>query len=222
MKDLIKEALQTKFGGILKKVSPRVIEVIVDQLASKITEEGEIQNTIDGLDEMVIPFSKYVETLEAEADRRVRQVRDKLKTEFEFVPKNKPETKELEKQDGPTENQQLNIQELVSKQVAEALRPVREFTTRTNLREKFKTAGIPESLVDDVQITDDFNEAEVVEKAKQKWADTQKLVINLAVDSGQVYKGDQKAPGATIQAIKDYGKSKDIKANAGYNIQENI
>lgn len=226
MKELIKEALQKKFAGILKKASPKVLEQLIEHLATKVTEEDKIQDTIDGLDEMVIPFSKYVELLEGEADRRVRQAKDNLKKEFEFVPKTKPEA-EPDKP-GQPQSQETDIAKLIKEHLDAALQPftqqissISESNRKSHLKELFKAKGIPESWADDISLKDVSDLDEVVTNTEKRWNEAKQIAVNLEVDAGRVMRGDSKAPGANIQAIKDYGKSKDLKAN-GFNIQENI
>lgn len=229
-KDQIKVQLQEKFAGALKKISPRGLELIVDQINSTVTTEDEIKDKIDGLDNAPIPFTKYVELLESETDRRVRQAKDTIKKDYDLVPKKAAEeTKPDGQQSKPAaEGAQPDLATIVQQQLQALLQPfqqqlgnISEQTTRLKLKEAFKNKGIPESWADDVQITAELNMDEALTKAETRWNEANQIAINKAVDQGQVLRGNQHAPGQLLQKIQEFGKQADLKAE-GYNIKTDI
>lgn len=75
MRDKILAQLITKFPGVSKKI----LGLVADKLATKATEESQIQGAIAGLDELPITITEFGQLLQQDGDARVTEALKKVK-----------------------------------------------------------------------------------------------------------------------------------------------
>lgn len=227
MRKKILERLQAKKAGSLKKLSQKGLELLLIKLEAKIETEEEIDSKIDDLDNSVIPFDDFVELIQKESDRKSRGVRTALEKEYDFVPKTKTEDDDDDEPADPKKSGTKTNEQIIAAEIAKHLAPFQSLikgmshnTTREALKPKLKAKGIPESWVNDIQISENFNEEEEITRLETKWNEDKQLAINQAVDAGTVLKGNAGSTSTAEERIKDFGKSFTDKSEG--NVLESI
>ncbi len=228
MRKIILEKLQAKKGGSLKKLTPKGLDLLLTKIEAKINTEDDIDSTIDDLDTGVFSFDDMVELVQKESDRKSRSVRTNLEKEFDFIAKKKVEDDDDDDDEASKKKpgQQTDVAKLVADAVKTALEPFASLTkqiqsndVRGKLKVALKEKGIPEDWADDVMISDDFNQEEVITKLDSKWTSAKQLAVNQSIGDGTVLKGSTSSPTAFTEAIKEFGKTISPK-DSGINIQE--
>lgn len=90
MRDKLLAQLKLKFAGVPTSLLDRV----ADSMAKTVTDETKIGEAISGLDNLPFSITDYASLLQSEGDRRatdaVKTHEEKLKGQFNFVPKATP------------------------------------------------------------------------------------------------------------------------------------
>lgn len=212
MKDKIKAELQKKHAGLLKKLSPKALELLLDKLAPKVTTEDEIENFVDGLENQSLPFSDFVELIQKESDRRTREARTNLEKEFDFVPKKTKETPDDDEGGQPKDDDKVPAWAKKILQDNEELRKQVSGVTSKSELEKLKAAakerGIPTKHAEKYQIGENYDQEAALEALEAEWKEIeaeykgiQQVNVNAAVGNGRVMRGT--ASSNTKEASKE-------------------
>lgn len=205
--------LALKYKGVHKSI----LGLIADKIATKVTEEDQIEGAITDFEtNSPISISDYATLLQQETDKRVTTALEKAAKK-----ETKTDPKEGEGQQKPTDAEDMPAWAKAMMQqfqgITQTISGFQANSIRSELKAALKAKGIPETWADDVTISEGFNPAESVASLERKWNETKQIIINKEVEEGNVFRGYNS--NTTLDAIKDFAKKTDLKEQ-GYNIQE--
>lgn len=203
MKKKLLDKLKAKFPGVLKKLTPKGQDVLAEKLSAKITDEEEIEDFVDGLENVIEIF---VDTMVSETDRRVKEAVDKVK---------KPKTTDDddddtsdEGDDKPKGNDMLELIKGLSNQVkslTEQIGAEKQQSKLTKFIETAKSKGITltEKMAKGYVDAEDFDEETALTELSEHYKTEEQTDANRSAGSGQVQRGTAKKVGEVKEATKE-------------------
>lgn len=200
MKKKLLDKLKEIFPDVLKKLTPKGQEVLAEKLSAKITEESEIEDFVNGLENVIDVF---VDTMVSETDRRVKEAVDKAR-------KPKPTSKdepEDEDKDTPKDDAPQWAQDMLSefKTLKAQISADKQKTKLTTFIETAKAKGITltEKMAKGYVDAEDFDEETALSELAEHYKIEDQYNANAGVGNGQVIRGVPRKTGEVKEATKE-------------------
>lgn len=171
MKEKILAQLVTKYPGVSKKF----LGLLADKLAAKATEESQIEDVVNGLDDLPVPVTDLAAEFQREGDRRVSDAEREWKKKN--PPKPAPKTEDPPKDDpAPADEAPAWARSMM--QELQALKADKvKGTIREKLKEKLK--DIPEDYYSEWALPEDEDGMDAfAEKVTTKYTAWKQKLIN--------------------------------------------
>lgn len=208
LKKLLKDKLNAKYQGVLKKLTPKGLELLVDKLSTKVTTEDELEDFVNGLENTLEVF---VDVIQSETDRRIKEEVDKTKKKVvqSVEDENEEEDKSKIQPEVPEWAKGLvsSVESLKAQLATEKGK-----NAKGELIEAAKAKGIPAKLAEKYVIGENFDKDAALTELESDWAEITQFKVNSSVESESNFVpklGDEKA---VSSAIKDFAK-KNVEQN---------
>lgn len=184
MKKALKDKLIAKYPGVLKKLTPKGLDLLVDKLSTKVTTEDEIEDFVNGLENIIEPF---VDAMQSETDRRIKEEVDKKKDPEK---KDEPTKEENQNKDSEMPAWAKGLQETVTTLQAQLVSEKNKNAKQTFV-ELAKAKGIPEKIALMYTPAEGSDNETALSELETIWAESKQADINSAIGDGRTKIGVQ-------------------------------
>lgn len=208
LKKALKDKLVAKYPGALKKLSSKGQELLVDKLSPKVTAEDEIEDFVNGLENIIEPF---IDVVLSESDRRVTEATKKPAGKTTEEEKTESEEGKQNSEDVPAWAKGLlgTVQALQKEIAGNKVK-----TTQQQLIEAAKAKGIPEQLAKRVAIGEEFDMDATLTELESDWAAIKQADANGSVGDIRVPQGSNSGGKKEVSAaITAFAKKNAEQAN---------
>lgn len=203
LKKLLKDKLNAKYQGVLKKLTPKGLDLLVDKLSTKVTTEDELEDFVNGLENVIEPF---VDTIQSETDRRIKEEVDKAKAKAKGGDGGSGE------EEKPKGGEQNNKEEIPAwakglQETVTSLQTQLATEKSKNARQTFidaaKAKGIPQKIASMYPISDGTDNETALTELEASWAEIKQAEINNSLGDGNIKKGFQHQNGSVKEATEE-------------------